>query len=223
MDRYKPTKRYHEVNWMLIHSEDLESKAKRQRDSSKLIYCCLELRNAIEMLDFHLILASVPNSEHQKIAEMAKPYLGNERVNNKLKSLKEKTQKFYECVCEAVGIPGKFYDYRKSNEIRFELSQYIHTYTRKPSEMNFESSFIQAAFPIILKAREFVKNSLINDGENYIVQNIDFTSLSPEDKELLFDWKQDKIDEGTLRIRILQNIENRKNSSQHSTGALPAD
>jgi len=61
------------------------------------------------MIDFHLIIASVPKSEHQIIAEIAKPNHGNDKVNNKLKSLKEKTQKFYECVCEELKIHGKFY------------------------------------------------------------------------------------------------------------------
>jgi hypothetical protein len=42
MDKYKSSQRYHEVGWMLAHSEDLETKAKKQRDTSKIIYCCLK-------------------------------------------------------------------------------------------------------------------------------------------------------------------------------------
>jgi len=212
MDTYKPSQRYHEVTWMLIHSEDLEKKARRQFDTSKIIYCCLELRNAIEMLDFHLIIASVPTSEHHVIAEIAKPYHGNDKANNKFKSLKEKTQKFYECVCEELGIPGKFYDYKKSNELKSELSQYVHTYTKTPKEMEFDSPFIKAAFTIIEAAREFMKASLIYDGESYIVQNLDFTTLAMEDKELLQEWKQDKIDEDTLRNKIIANVNARQNN-----------
>lgn len=213
MAQYIPSQRYHEVAWMLRHSSDLEDKAKKQSDASKVIYCCLELRNAIEMVDFHLILASVPNSEHQTIAEIAKPYHGNDRANSKLKSLKEKTQIFYECVCEELDIPGKFYDYKKSNQLKSELSQYIHTYTRIPKEMEFESPFIKAAFPIINEAREFIKQSLIPDGDSYIVQNMDFSILSAEDKELLQEWKIDKIDEETLRKRISENRTARQNNS----------
>ena len=212
MDTYKPSQRYHEVVWMLIHSEDLEKKAKKQFDTSKIIYCCLELRNAIEMLDFHLIIASAPDSEHNIIVEIAKPYHGNDKANNKYKSLKEKTQKFYECICEELGIPGKFYDYKKSNQLKFELSQYIHTYTRIPRDMEFESPFIKAAFPIIKEAREFMKASLIHDGESYIVQNLDYTTLPVEDKELLQEWKQGNMDEDTLRKRILENVNTIKNN-----------
>ena len=80
---------------MLIHSEDLEKKAIKQNDSSKVIYCCLEIRNALEMIDFHLLIASVPNSKHKTIAEIAKSFHGNDKANSKLKALKEKTQKFY--------------------------------------------------------------------------------------------------------------------------------
>jgi len=213
MEQYKPSQRYHEVGWMLIHSEDLEKKAKKQSDTSKVIYCCLELRNVIEMVDFHLIIASVPSSEHHVIAEIAKPYHGNDKANNKLKSLKEKTQIFYECVCEELKIPGKFYDYKKSNELKSKLSQYIHTYTRIPKDMEFDSTFIKDAFPIINEAREFIKKSLIYDGESYIVQNIDYATLSTEDKELLQEWKQDKISEEVLRKRISDNRNARKNNS----------
>ena len=213
MAQYIPSQRYHEVVWMLIHSEDLEKKAKRQFDTSKVLYCCLEIRNALEMVDFHLIIASVPNSEQDAIAEIAKNYHGNDRVNNKLKSLKEKTQKFYECVCDELNIPGKFYDYKKSNLLKTQLSQYIHTYTRKPAEMEFNNPFIKSAFPIINEAREFIKNSLISDGESLIVQNIDYASLSTEDKELFQQWKQDKIDESALRMGISKNRAARKNNS----------
>ena len=213
MNKYIPSQRYHDVSWMLSHSKDLESKAKKQFDTSKVIYCCLELRNAIEMLDFHLLIASVANSEHQEIAELAKSFHGNDKANSRLKALKEKTQLFYKCVCEELGLPGKYYDYKKSNDLKFELSQYIHTYTRVPKEMKFDSSFIKAAFPIITKAREFIVNSLIFDGTHFIVQNIDYTALSIEDKELLQDWRQDKIDESTLRKRIIENVNTRKNNS----------
>lgn len=198
---------------MLIHSEDLEKKAIKQNDSSKVIYCCLEIRNALEMIDFHLLIASVPNSKHKTIAEIAKSFHGNDKANSKLKALKEKTQKFYECVCEVINIPGKFFDYKRSNDLKFELSQYIHTYTRVPSEMKFDSAFIQAAFPIIKKTREFIKASLIPDGDSFIVQNIDYRTLSKEDKELLQEWREDKITEEILRLRIAKNIEHRKNNS----------
>lgn len=211
MEKYKSSQRYHEVVWMLIHSEDLENKAKKQHDTSKIIYCCLELRNILEMIDFHLILASVPNSEHNAIAEIAKSYHGNDRANNKLKSLKEKTQTFYQFVCEEIGVPGKYYDYKKSNSLKTELSQYIHTYTRTPKEMEFDSAFIKAALPLISEARKFIKTSLIFDGETYIVQNLDYANLAIEDKELLQEWKQDKIDENTLRTRISENIATRQN------------
>jgi hypothetical protein len=212
MNTYKPSQRYHEVIWMLKHSEDLEMKAKKLSDTSKIIYCCLELRNAIEMLDFHLIIASIPNSEHNLIAEIAKPYHGNDKANNKYKSLKEKTQLFYECVCDVLHVPGKFYDYKKSNKLKFDLSQYIHTYTKTPEEMEFNGTFITAAFPIIKEARNFLNTSLIYDGESYIVQNLDYTTLTPEDKQLLQEWKEDKIDEDTLRKRIITNVNRRRSN-----------
>jgi hypothetical protein len=78
--------------------------------------------------------------------------------------------------------------------------------------MEFDGAFIKAAFPIIKAAREFVKTSLIYDGESYIVQNLDYTSLTTEDKELFQEWKQDKIDEDTLRKRIIANVAARKNN-----------
>jgi len=173
----------------------------------------LELRNALEMIDFHLLLASVPNSEHHQIAETAKPYHGNDKVNKTLKSLSFKTQVFYECVCDQIGLSGTFFNYKKSNFLKSELSQYIHTYTRVPKEMKFDSPFIKAAFPIIKEAREFIRKSLISDGENLIVQNIDYTNLSIEDQALLQDWKEDKIDEETLKMRISENIAKRKNNN----------
>jgi hypothetical protein len=213
MDKYKSSERYHEVSWMLIHSEDLEKKAIRQKDTSKVLYCCLELRNCLEMIDFHLLLASVPDSEHQKITEIAKNFRGNDKANKLLKALSYKTQIFYECICSQLALPGVFFDYKKSNSLKTELCQYIHTYTRVPKEMEFDSSFIKAAFPLIKEVRQFIKASLISDGESQIVQNIDYARLEPEDKTLLQEWKDDKVDEENLRKRISENtLRRRKNS-----------
>jgi len=79
--------------------------------------------------------------------------------------------------------------------------------------MDFGSPFIQAAFPVINNARNFIKNSLIWDGGTYIVQNLDYATLPIEDKELLQEWRQGVIDETILRRQISENIKLRKNNS----------
>jgi len=140
MNSYKSSERYHEVTWMLIHSKDLEIKARRMNDSSKVIYCCLELRNILEMIEFHLLLASVTEEEHTSIANIAKSHRGNDKANKLLKSISFKSQKFYECVCENINQDAVFFDFKKSNEYKTELSEYLHTNTKTPKEMEFDKN-----------------------------------------------------------------------------------
>ena len=111
---YTPSNRVHDFAWMVKHSEDLETKAKKQKDTSKLLYCCFELRNAIEMLEFHLLLASIPNSKHQTFSEIAKHFKGNEKANKALKALSYKTQVYYEIVCKESEVNGNYFNFQKS-------------------------------------------------------------------------------------------------------------
>ena len=107
-------------------------------------------------------------------------------------------------------IQGVFFDYKKSNNYRAALSQYIHTYTRLEPEMKFESLFIQAAFPLIKEVKDFLYKSLNFDGKTFRIQNIDYEKMPDEDKLLLKEWREDKIDETELEKCILKNIEMRR-------------
>jgi hypothetical protein len=191
-NKFNPQIRSHNLVWIIEHAKYLHDYAITTNNSSLVLYCCLELRNAIEILELKLLLASVNEDEREGIITLSKPKNGINKANNELKTLKSKFQDFYESVCKITGQTGVYFDYNKCEDMKHKLSQYIHTYTREEYEMYFDSTFIQEAFPLIYEVIRFLEYSLLYDGETYTIQCLS-KHLEPEDMALLEEWKQGKV------------------------------
>jgi hypothetical protein len=201
---YKPSYRIHEPPWLIWHAKDLFEKANKQGDSSKIIYSCLELRNCLEMVEFRMILASVEEHEREPLKFDAKPRHGINKVNDKVKSLKYKYQTFYRIVCETVGRFGNPFDFSKSAQLKEELSDYVHTYTRTTQELNFDSEYIKKAKNLIRLTIDFLEQVLNKTENTYTLQNLSITALSEEDRKILNDWKAGTIKEEDELREILK-------------------
>lgn len=205
---YQPSKRTHNPSWLIHHSHDLLKKALRLEDSSKILYACLELRNCLEMVEFRLILASLEEHERSEVIALAKPHHGIEKTNKKVKTLNAKFQSFYKMVCEVYGIKGNAFDFCKSSELKNDLSEYIHIYTRTESELAYGSAFLNAAIPLIASAIGFLEHALNKGDGVYKLQNISITTLSDDDQQILQRWKEGKIkDETDLKEILLKQKE----------------
>ncbi len=215
MPLYNPHKRTHNIAWLYQHSKHLYRSSKELQDVSFVLYCCLELRNLLELLEFDLLLASVSTEEKKnEIRELAKPKNGIRKVNDELKTLKEKFQTFYDSVARVNGIASKVFYFSESNDLKYELSDYVHTYTRFESEMLYDSDFISKSFNLIKKSFVFIDKSIVNDGTIISLQNLVKDELQNEDILLYEQWKSGIVkDLGELEKRIKFNIDNRINYS----------
>lgn len=202
---YRPSQRIHEPPWLIWHAKDLLDKAKRQKDSSKVLYACFELRNCLEMVEFRMILASVEENERAQLMIDAKPRHGIRKVNDKVKSLKHKYQIFYKVACETIDRAGNPLDFSKSAELKEALSDYVHTYTRTPEELNFGSKYIKDAYEVIKDSIIFLESALNKKQNTYMLQNLSIMTLEEDDKKILNDWKNGIIeDEIELKRRLIK-------------------
>ncbi|WP_187262458.1 hypothetical protein [Pontibacter beigongshangensis] len=209
---YHPNIRENDPVYLLYHIEQLLEIAKEFKNSSSLIYACLDARITLELLDLKLILASVKPEERAQIIEDSKPKNGIERMNQKTGSLKERYQLFFESVCEVLNVDAKCYNYKKSKELQHKLSTYIHSYYMTEEEINFESKVMQRAFTLISEVENFVKGSLAFEGDAYSILGIEIKSIPDEDKILLDEWKNNqKMDVNELKGKLKNNQINRKN------------
>jgi hypothetical protein len=199
---YKSSLRIHEPPWLLLQAKDLLDKGVRQKDSSKILYSCLELRNCLEMVEYRMILASVEETDREQIMVEAKPRQGINKVNNKIKTLKYKYQIFYKTICETLDHSGYPFDFSKSANLKEALSNYVHTYTRTKEELEYGSLYLKSANEIIKEVIDFLELSLNKEkGKNsYTLQNMCMTTLSSEYKQILDNWKNGTIkDESELK------------------------
>lgn len=196
--RFNPSKRFHHIGWLLCKINDLEEKGNRLSDSSNLIYCCLELRNVLEIIELELLLASIPQHERQEIKEIAKEYSGIDKANNKLKTLKDSRQKFYEIACANNKIYGKVFNYKQSVNLKTRLSKYIHTYYREESELEFESIFMSECILLISETRDFIISSILNEQGEYEIKSLSLSESSSQINELFEKFKIGNLSEEKL-------------------------
>lgn len=199
---YQSSHREHDFAWILRHCKDLEEKAKRQKDVSKILYCALELRNCLEMVEFYFLLASVDPKLHLTIKEIASQWKGNEKANKKIKALNFKAQKFQELASESSDISTTLFSYKKCDELKNKLSKYLHTYTLTEDEIKYNSTFIQEAFKIFNETRNWIEKWLLFDGKTYTIASIRWDSLKPEQKKLFERWKDDLLNEEQLKEEL---------------------
>jgi len=100
------------------------------------------------------------------------------------------------------------YDYRKAEEIKGKLSQYIHIYSRSDQELEFESSFIQSGFVEIQSAIDFVKIYVSLDNNGYYYGILDFMTIAEPMKNEFLSWlnsSEQNNDELTERLIKIAN------------------
>lgn len=119
---YKPDVRINNPIYLLIQVSELLKIARTYKNSSSLIYASLDCRIALELMDLNIILHSVPYEERPQIIEDSIPKDGISRINKKIGALKHKYQMFFQAVCELSELENKYYDFKKSKELQFELS-----------------------------------------------------------------------------------------------------
>ncbi len=93
---YNPNIRENDPIFLVRNIQELLLIAKENKNSSALLYACLDCRIALEILDFNIILHSVDPIERQKIIEVSKSKNGIDRINKKVGILKEKYQMFFQ-------------------------------------------------------------------------------------------------------------------------------
>jgi hypothetical protein len=147
---YNPDIRENDPIFLLRNIKELLLIAKTNKNSSSLIYACLDCRIALELLDLNLILHSVRLIDRQQIIEDSKPKNGIYRINKKVGCLKEKYQMFFQAFCEIVGVPAKSFDFKKSKDLQFNLSTYIHSYYLNNDELKYDSKTMQNAIKIMV-------------------------------------------------------------------------
>jgi hypothetical protein len=154
---YNPNIRENDPIFLLRNIQELLLIAKENKNSSALLYACLDCRIALEILDFNIILHSVDPIERQKIIEDSKSKNGIDRINKKVGILKEKYQMFFQVFCEIVGIQAKSFDFKRSKDLQYNLSSYIHSYYMNNSDLNYDSEIMKGAINIINEVIEFIE------------------------------------------------------------------
>lgn len=203
--KFSATQRHHTPGWILRKIANLVDRAIILKDSSNVLYACLEARNLLEMISTSKLQCSVPAEERDAITEAVKPQHGIKGVDKELKALGLKTQEFMSAVCAQEGHPFPVFNFNESDKLQYRLSQYIHTYTVPHDEMLFGSDYIKEGFAVIKEAVDFVKYNLhyYSDNNTYGIVNADMTTLPEWAKSLLQDWKTGAIkDINILNISI---------------------
>ena len=201
------TERHHTPGWILKKIADLLDKAQRLKDSSNVLYACLEARNLLEMLSTSKLQCSVPADERDAITAAVKPLHGIKGVERELKALGLKTQEFMSAVSAQENHPFPIFKFSESDRIQKNLSQYVHSYTVSHDEMLFGSEYIRKGFIAVNEAVVFIKYNLhyYPDRNTYGIVNADMTTLPEWAKALLHDWKSGVIkDASILNTAILE-------------------
>ena len=210
MDHYNADFRVNNPIYLIRQAQELLIFAKANKNSNAIIYACLDSRIALELLDLNKVLLSVEPSVRLSILEDSKPKNGIDRNGKKTGSLKEKYQLFFQAVCEISEVDAKLYEFKKSKELQYKLSTYIHSYYMMPDEINFESALMQDTFTIISETHKFIKSSLHLDGDEYASYGINISSIPQEDKIILDEWKANEIDYDELKSRLINNKQQRE-------------
>ncbi len=186
---YKPDIRINNPIYLLKQVEELLKITTTHKNSSSLIYASLECRIALELMDLNFLLHSVTASEREQIIIDSKPFKGIDRVNKKVGALKQKYQHFLQAVCELLDVGIEYYDYKKSKDLQYKVSTYIHSYHMTNEELKYESEDMKTCYNLILEVDEFIKSSLPEKDGTYTILGMEIASMPEEDRQVLNEWK----------------------------------
>jgi len=190
---YKPDIRINNPIYLLKQVEELLKIATTHKNSSSLIYASLECRIALELMDLNFLLHSVTASEREQIVIDSIPFKGIDRVNKKVGALKQKYQHFLQAVCELLDVGIEYYDYKKSKDLQYKVSTYIHSYHMTDEELEYESEDMKTCYNLILEVDEFIKSSLPEKDGTYTMLGMEIASMPEEDRQILNEWKMSNI------------------------------
>jgi hypothetical protein len=208
---YKADVRINEPFYLLRQSLELVNIAKQHKNPSPLIYASLECRIALEIMDLNLILSTVKPEDREQIMEDSKPKNGIDRVNRRVGSLKHKYQLFFQAIHELYDFDNKYYDYKKSKDLQYKLSTYIHSYHMTNKELEFDSENMQNCIKLIEDVDCFIKTSLPLKDNVYIILGVEIETLPDEDKIVLNEWKNsNSMEYFDLKKRLSANLKFRR-------------
>lgn len=204
--KYNPDIRENDPPYLLRQVQELLLIASANKNSSALIYACLDSRIALEILDLNIMLHSVSAEERKLIVEESKPKNGIDRVNKKQGSLKEKYQLFFQAVCETLSVEAKFYNFKKSKDIQYKLSTYIHSYYMTNEDLKYNSLLMQNAIKAIKEFETFLKTSFPTKNDSLIITGINISTIPINDKIILEEWKNsNSMSYEDLKSRLKEN------------------
>jgi hypothetical protein len=182
--------RFQNVNWSLITIENLLMQSKESKNSTLVIYAAVESRHMLERIEFANIVMCANSKFTAEDFENIKKYHGIQKANREFNALKFKYQTFSESFSKAVkpDVSLNIYDYKKAEEIKGKLSQYIHIYSRSDQELEFESSFIQSGFKEIKSAIDFIKNYVSFESSGCYYGILDFMTIEEPMKSEFISW-----------------------------------
>jgi hypothetical protein len=98
------------------------------------------------------------------------------------------------------------YDFKKAEEIKGTLSQYLHIYSRTDQELEFDSTFIQESLSVIQLAIDFLKNYFSKDINGYYFAVLDFMTLVEPMKIEFLSWLNSTEQDNEKLTERLNNI-----------------
>jgi len=151
MSEFDTNKRSLDANWLLAQIDLLIYSAKKLSNSSFVIYAALETRNLFERIEFELLAIAAKGTDTEIFLRGIRCKTGIKKTNDEYKILKFRYQSFSSAATKAIFEGGSLnmFDYKKSKEFHSNLSQYIHTYSRLPEDIIFESEFISSGICLI--------------------------------------------------------------------------
>ena len=208
---YDYHKREPDNTWLIEHIKVLLEEAKKNKNASFVIYATLESRNLLEKTEYDLMLMGTEKSEWESIALMAKGKNGLDKTNSKYKSLNYRYQTFSEAISKVLlAVELKIFNYKVSDELKQKLSEYLHTYTKSPDELLYESEFIQNGVKSVSETLSFITSYYTKTIKGYVIGIMNFSSLSSSMRTEFESWKKDVSEDTKGLYDILKEINDRE-------------
>jgi hypothetical protein len=207
--KFRASQRHHVPSWIIIKIADLLDKAKRLKDSSNILYACLEARNLLELISTTKLLCAVPEGERNRLVQLMKPQHGISAADKELKALGLKTQEFMNVISAQENMIVPVFQFAACKKLQDRLSQYVHNYTVSVANMNYGSSYLNDGLKVIKEAVDFAKANLAYDSDRNVlyISNMDMTNMPEWGNSLLMDWKEGRIkDKDALEVAIAEGV-----------------
>ncbi len=206
--------RVQNLSWSFITIESLLKQSKESENPTLVIYAALESRHILERVEFETIVISANSRFTIEDFENIKKHHGIQKANKEFNALKFKYQTFSESFSKAVrpDLNLKPYDYKKAEDLKGKLSQYIHIYSRTDQELEYASSFIQNGFIEIQSAIDFLKSYVTSDSNGYYFGILDFMTIAEPMKNEFISWLSSSEQNNDDLTQRLIKIVNEKNN-----------